>query len=181
MCEHFSTHFLGPVADSEDTAEDDELGYYDDGVKRTLTDEQIAIFRHSEIEALLREQRHEKEAKELSASPTNTSRDVAEDVEEGEVGEVLLTTPTVADTSTVDTSDQKCKSKSGKLNTKQRKAQYAKEKGFFKQKIKPDLRKRTWDKVEAGMDSLAYDESSTSTAKPGLVSQRRKISYDDDW
>ena len=35
--------------------DDDGLGYYPDGVKRTLTDEQIAIFRHSEIHALLRE------------------------------------------------------------------------------------------------------------------------------
>ena len=32
----------------------DDLGYYDDGVRRTLTDEQIAIFRHSEIQRLLR-------------------------------------------------------------------------------------------------------------------------------
>ncbi|KAF2772114.1 hypothetical protein EJ03DRAFT_324957 [Teratosphaeria nubilosa] len=36
---------------------DDGLGYYPDGVKRTLTDEQIAMFRHSEIQELLRERR----------------------------------------------------------------------------------------------------------------------------
>ncbi|KAK6430851.1 hypothetical protein LTR95_012988 [Oleoguttula sp. CCFEE 5521] len=30
----------------------DGLGWYDDGVKRTLTDEQIAMFRHSELVAL---------------------------------------------------------------------------------------------------------------------------------
>ena len=35
--------------------EDDGLGYYDDGVKRTLTDQQIEMFRHSEIEQLRRE------------------------------------------------------------------------------------------------------------------------------
>ncbi|QDS67810.1 hypothetical protein FKW77_007085 [Venturia effusa] len=35
--------------------EDDGLGYYSDGVKRTLTDEQIAMFRHSEIQALIKE------------------------------------------------------------------------------------------------------------------------------
>jgi uncharacterized protein DUF3807 len=34
--------------------EEDGLGYYADGVKRTLTDEQIRIFRHSEIYSLLR-------------------------------------------------------------------------------------------------------------------------------
>lgn len=36
---------------------DDELGYYADGVKRTLTDDQIAMFRHSETQALLRDRR----------------------------------------------------------------------------------------------------------------------------
>lgn len=33
----------------------DNLGYYSNGVKRTLTDEQIAMFRHSEIYSILRE------------------------------------------------------------------------------------------------------------------------------
>ncbi|KAJ5193215.1 hypothetical protein N7449_009357 [Penicillium cf. viridicatum] len=52
-------HFPGqqltvfPQENDQTTAED--LGYYPDGVKRTLTDEQIRIFRHSEIHALLRE------------------------------------------------------------------------------------------------------------------------------
>jgi len=36
---------------------DDELGWYSDGAKRTLTDEQIAMFRHTELEQLLRQQR----------------------------------------------------------------------------------------------------------------------------
>ena len=35
--------------------EEEDLGYYDDGVKRTLTDEQIAMFRHSEIQQLVRD------------------------------------------------------------------------------------------------------------------------------
>jgi len=54
--------------------EDDGLGYYDDGAKRTLTDEQIAMFRHSEIETLLRERRLRLEAE-------------ADAAEEGEVDE----------------------------------------------------------------------------------------------
>lgn len=33
----------------------EDLGYYHDGVKRTLTDAQIAIFRHSEIQEMLSE------------------------------------------------------------------------------------------------------------------------------
>ena len=38
---------------------EDALGYYDDGVKRTLTDEQIEMFRHSEIQQLMREEKLE--------------------------------------------------------------------------------------------------------------------------
>lgn len=41
--------------------DDDGLGWYDDGVKRTLTDEQIKMFRHSEMEALLRARRLQNE------------------------------------------------------------------------------------------------------------------------
>ena len=37
--------------------EDDNLGYYEDGVKRTITDEQIEMFRHSEMEMIAREER----------------------------------------------------------------------------------------------------------------------------
>ncbi|KAL5430447.1 hypothetical protein PMIN05_010210 [Paraphaeosphaeria minitans] len=43
---------------------DDGLGYYADGVKRTITDEEIAIFRHSEIQRILLERRRRKEAGE---------------------------------------------------------------------------------------------------------------------
>lgn len=39
--------------------DDDGLGWYDDGVKRTLTDEQIEMFRHTEIEQLMRKRRLE--------------------------------------------------------------------------------------------------------------------------
>lgn len=42
--------------------DDDGLGYYPDGVKRTLTDEQIAMFRHSEIYSLFRKQQVQDEA-----------------------------------------------------------------------------------------------------------------------
>lgn len=42
--------------------DDDGLGWYDDGVKRTLTDEQIQMFRHSEIQQLLRLRRLQADA-----------------------------------------------------------------------------------------------------------------------
>ena len=40
---------------------EDTLGCYPDGIKRTLTDDQISMFRHSEIHDLLRQQATEKE------------------------------------------------------------------------------------------------------------------------
>lgn len=48
---HDDHHRAGESIDEDD----DGLGYYPDGIKRTLTDEQIAMFRHSEIYALYRE------------------------------------------------------------------------------------------------------------------------------
>lgn len=59
--------------------DEDGLGYYADGVTRTLTDEQIAMFRHSEIQALLTERRHRREADEDSDNvqmPEQTMFDV---------------------------------------------------------------------------------------------------------
>ena len=41
--------------------EHDDLGYYPDGAKRTLTDDQIAMFRHSEIYSIVRERQVRKE------------------------------------------------------------------------------------------------------------------------
>ncbi|USW54815.1 hypothetical protein Slin15195_G081340 [Septoria linicola] len=62
--------------------DDDGLGYYDDGVKRTLTDEQIAVFRRTELWQMKRDQevlqRESREADEAltafeagSASPVS--------------------------------------------------------------------------------------------------------------
>lgn len=45
------------VREEEEEDGEEELGWYHDGFKRTLTDEQIAMFRHSEIQRLLRQRR----------------------------------------------------------------------------------------------------------------------------
>lgn len=165
----------------DDAFGEDDMGYYEDGGKRTLTDEQIAIFRHSEIEAHLRERRYAQEAKDTQDSPATPSAVSVPDVEEGELEDDTANPETeVQRTSSTRGSNKNLKKKAGKMTTKQRKAQYAKEKGFFKQKIKPDLRKRTWDNVDDGMDSLMYDEGGSGDAVSGMASQRRRISYDDD-
>ncbi|KAL8655891.1 MAG: hypothetical protein Q9226_002865 [Calogaya cf. arnoldii] len=68
-----NTNFVGIWAE---TAEEDNLGYYPDGAKRTLTDEQVAMFRHSEIYALQRKRQLRKENQEVddgfSDSPVDT-------------------------------------------------------------------------------------------------------------
>ncbi|OLN81701.1 Uncharacterized protein C16H5.15 [Colletotrichum chlorophyti] len=113
--------------------EDDGLGYYSDGVKRTLTDDQIAMFRHSELENLRREQERAAERR----SPASHSH-----LETGEIGE--------------DGSPKAAKSshQSGKAPKAKKKRRSGKGKPY---EPKPDLRKRTWDVVEAGLDTLDYD------------------------
>ena len=63
---------LDADADADVSDEDaDGLGYYPDGVKRTLTDEQIAMFRHSEIYNLLRDKRLQAEREEIGQASQN--------------------------------------------------------------------------------------------------------------
>ncbi|KAJ4346272.1 hypothetical protein N0V95_005537 [Ascochyta clinopodiicola] len=47
----------------QDCCEEDEgrLGYYEDGTPRTLTNEQVAMFRHSEIQAIIRKRRQQRD------------------------------------------------------------------------------------------------------------------------
>ncbi|KAM3065441.1 hypothetical protein ACMFMF_011163 [Clarireedia jacksonii] len=171
---HFAANFLGPAANenAEPVEEDDGLGYYSDGVKRTLTDEQIAIFRHSEIQALLRKRRH---ADTDADHNTHKIEDVPNN--KADAGEVIEEFSYAEPIGPVRPNSKKNLNKN---NRKARKAQEAREKGWFKQNVKPDLRKRTWDKVEQSIGTLAYDDegglgNQSSTSAP----QRRKISYDD--
>lgn len=62
-----------PEVDYEEYEEDDDgLGYYSDGVKRTLTDDQITMFRHSEIQAMI------KEREAQAAGDSENSKDTSE-------------------------------------------------------------------------------------------------------
>ncbi|KAL6862980.1 hypothetical protein ACO1O0_003223 [Amphichorda felina] len=108
--------------------DEDDLGYYEDGVKRTLTDEQIEIFRHSE----LRELRRQRE-KEAASSKNKVVVEIAMD---GHRDSGATTLPS-----------------SFKSSKKRKK------KGASRPKTepKPDLRKRTWDVVDKGLDTLDYD------------------------
>lgn len=181
--------------------EDNDLGYYADGTKRTLTDVQIAIFRHSEIQTLLRDRRHAAEAKQERAdngvegsSPDSQIEDalvakISDEkqlqgyglLEDGELGEDI-DTPITDLPSTIPVAKNEPPKKKGKKTRKSQapqRVQTAKQQSFFKQNIKPDLRKRTWDKVDTGLESLDYDEGETNIASARPM-QRKRIAYDDD-
>ncbi|KPM40718.1 hypothetical protein AK830_g5864 [Neonectria ditissima] len=139
----FSGTFLDPSGEQqphddmiyETWEEDDGLGYYDDGVKRTLTDEQIEIFRHSELEALRKQEEVQPGAK------TATSSDEATDLGDTK----LIQSQATGSPSTLPPSFRSSKKKKKKGAKRGR------------PEPKPDLRKRTWDVVDKGLDSLNYD------------------------
>ncbi|KAL1882183.1 hypothetical protein Daus18300_000669 [Diaporthe australafricana] len=152
--------------DEED--DEDGLGYYPDGVKRTLTDEQIAMFRHSETQALQRERERASTRRNTSSpSPTPAPMDDLKDGG-GEDGELL---DSISKTGGVATNRKKRnkKKKRGSGN------------GSGKRQYSPDpeRRKRTWDVVETGLDGLDYGESGPSQHHPSPTRQRRRITYDD--
>jgi hypothetical protein len=130
----FSKDFITPSPESapffpeenDDWEGEDDLGYYEDGVKRTLTDEQIEIFRHSELRDLQRAQ--ERESKVAEAPHASADKEIFKEASPGSSSN---------------------NTRSGKKNKKKPKQ--------FKKEPKPDLRKRTWDVVESGLDSLEYD------------------------
>ena len=55
----------GKVQGEQLLEDEDDLGYYPDGAKRTLTNEQIAMFRHSEIYAIVRQRQLHNENREV--------------------------------------------------------------------------------------------------------------------
>ncbi|KAG5998961.1 hypothetical protein E4U52_002239 [Claviceps spartinae] len=108
----------------------DELGFYHDGVKRTLTDEQIAIFRHSEL------REHEKRQKAKVTELRNDAATAGAQMD-GSAKRPSQSAPAHGN------QGLRKKKKKGARNVTQ--------------EPKPDLRKRTWDVVDAGLDSLDYD------------------------
>lgn len=182
---HFTQQFLGPVEEEYvEEVEDDGLGYYEDGVKRTLTDEQIAIFRHSEIETILRNRRYAEEAKhDDSGTPASfvedgelEARELEDDMPDGRKRETGVTAEGTPNTTS---SREPLLNARQKTSKRAKKAEQARQKGWFKQNLKPDLRKRTWDKVDSGVGNLDYDEDNGITPTQNPASQRRRISYDD--
>ncbi|EQK98495.1 hypothetical protein OCS_05793 [Ophiocordyceps sinensis CO18] len=119
-------------AEIYDYAEEDDLGYYDDGVKRTLTDEQIEMFRLAELREARRKQERAQSRNPRSTKAQDESNDEANN-------------------------SQPCRQGSG-LPRSARVSKNKKRGGLKpRHEPKPDLRKRTWDVVEPGLDTLEYD------------------------
>jgi hypothetical protein len=153
----------GNEAYYEGDEDEDGLGYYPDGVKRTLTDEQIAMFRHSETQALQRA-REGVSSRRFSLSPpthVHTGALKGRISRDGELsGDV---------------------SNTGVIVAKKRIKKKKRGSGHGKRYYSPDpqRRKRTWDVVETGLDGLDYGESGHAQAHTSPARQRRKITYDD--
>ena len=85
--------------------EDDNLGYYHDGVKRTLTDEQVAMFRHSEIYAILRARQVARENEDIIDSDVEGEDEgVNVDENEGEVNGCVSSKEPIIDSPNNDSS-----------------------------------------------------------------------------
>lgn len=146
----------------DDLEEDDGLGYYPDGAKRTLTDEQIAMFRHSELHAL---QRAQEKAQNKSPRRTNSSSLQPLDFDRAEEGELLSDGPRPLPVAKPQKKNKKKKRGSGNSNKRW--------------EPDPERRKRTWDVVETGLDGLDYGETEKSASPAEPVAQRRRITYDE--
>ncbi|KAL1845301.1 hypothetical protein VTK73DRAFT_706 [Phialemonium thermophilum] len=155
--------------DYQEDYEDDGLGYYHDGVKRTLTDEQIEIFRHSELHALQRAwERGEIPEGPLALSPEQQKKGTTD------------TKSTTEVSSQEEPDGEPSSSRAGWVNTKKKKKRKKKKGKSREWPEKPDLRKRTWDVVDAGLESLDYgDDEAPQPSGAQHISSRRRISYDE--
>ena len=171
----------GAHVDLEAThGDDDGLGYYPDGVKRTLTDDQIAMFRHSEIQLLLRERRRRRENSEGGENSHHSSRDSIQPVGD-------TRPPATGD----DTARQRSASTSGSQGTGKRKWQRFIESGETNPEHLTHRRiARELDEQKASSIDLAYgdeEESSYSTStekkRPEATSstqdRRKQVPYEE--
>ncbi|KAJ5664627.1 hypothetical protein N7462_011440 [Penicillium macrosclerotiorum] len=160
-----AAHFPGhqtvnlPTAETAFEEDDDGLGYYPDGVKRTLTDEQIRIFRHSEIHALLR-------AKQLQ-----------EDDAEYEARRIIS-----EEGSRCDNSPRSGEAAGNEENAKETKAQVVRRSSVGDRSQKK-TRRETQD---APSETLDYEDNESQSTPQNRSSQprmppsgRRIVSYDD--
>ena len=150
----------------------DDLGYYPDGVKRTLTDEQIAMFRHSEIYSILRERQVLKENRQ--ADGYELSDDQLSDSEKGIPAQVSSDkfAETLPDQTTKDQTTRYKGSKSetaGQRNTK----------GLISKTTGSNKRKRHSGDSGA-LQSQGHTFRRTARELDSLMADDRILDYGDD-
>ena len=136
------------------------------------------MFRHSEIQALLRERRHAEETGKSTFEAGLSQVSAGTESEDGELKDSIPLKNTEHLESPKQVALQHEAEGIAKVMTSGKKKWQQQKKSNFRQYAKPDLRKRTWDKVELGLGSLDYGEENNSVAMP-TVQQRKRISYDD--
>lgn len=131
------------------------------------------MFRHSEIQRLLRE----RSAQEAGLSTCNRKNIVQTSVSTKD-GQLEDSAP-ATDAERLDQAAPQIleTDELAKTTVRGKKKGQQQGKWSFKQHIKPDLRKRTWDKVEQGLESLDYGGDHIEIAP--AARQRRQVSYDD--
>jgi len=170
--------------DKEYIEEDDGLGYYEDGNKRTLTDEQIAIFRHSEIQSLLRARRHARERRGSCFQGSPPSQEVhevfqslqaAEDKEAEEAGDEVVD------------DDEEEYARFLEAEQKEMKAMAARSRGKIGKDRKPGLGKastrrivREMDAVASTTTSLDYGDGASDPRVAGPVNTSARSDYQED-
>jgi hypothetical protein len=163
--------------DLEETHGDDGLGYYSDGVKRTLTDDQIAMFRHSEIQVLLRERRRRRENSEDKTSHDTPSGSIQP---VGDIGPPALAADTVR---------QRSASTSGSQGLGKRKwKRFIESSETNPEHLTHRRIARELDEQKASSIDLAYGDEEESTyptaaeRQPEVISnaqgRRKQVAYD---
>ncbi|KAL4916691.1 hypothetical protein BDW62DRAFT_102939 [Aspergillus aurantiobrunneus] len=167
--------------DTHDASNDEDLGYYPDGVKRTLTDEQIRIFRHSEIHALLRERQIREENEDFErrmGDKASSGARAGETENEGEGEQENLEKNNGLDIASTDQSAGQ-----GKQNTSVG-AGTKRSAGETESDSSEPVAKRPSTSIAAGDVYLGYNESAAQRpsrvqAASSQFTGRRIISYED--
>lgn len=152
------------------------MGYYPDGVKRTLTDQQIEIFRHSEIQSLSRERKLKEQAR-----LEEMGEDIQDDAENSDFGAEDGKAPLAQEDGATDKVEEKpipseSKNGRGEYSEGKRVASSGKKK---KQHAGPET---------PSITTLDYGDDTSASAKPdALPAQhhaslmgRKMVSYGDD-
>jgi len=163
--------FNGATLDYNDRDENDDLGYYPDGNKRTLTDNQVAIFRDSEIYSILRERQVRRENREAdgderSESEISNTEAAEAPLPSDEEGEVQSDNATSGNTTAVQSRKEKMIWGSARTSSKNKRKRHRSD-GGDRHDTEPTHRRlvRELDSVIADNQVLDYGDEPLATVE----------------